>query len=202
MTEAGIGRILVASLHQGIADLLPVRLEFYENWLNPEGLRQGTIGLAPVLAVLSFLRQEGEPYRQITRRAGECAAEWTVASQWPMHRSMIRSMPLWMRSRVVLRMARRTIRGTYGGSRAVSRVKKGQGTVEVQGSLFCNIRDSSSEQLCGFYAAIVSRFFELYSVPGMVRLDHCRAIGDPSCLIDITLDSRRMSSATSRTSPE
>ncbi len=31
MTEAGIGRLLVASLHQGIADLLPTRLEFYES---------------------------------------------------------------------------------------------------------------------------------------------------------------------------
>jgi hypothetical protein len=202
MTEAGIGRILVASLHQGIADLLPMRLEFYETWLNPEGLRQGTIGLAPVLAVLSFLRQEGEPYREITRRAGECAAEWTVASEGPLHRSMVRAMPLWMRSRVVLRMARRTIRSTYGGSRAVLRLEKGHGTVEVQGSLFCNNRDSSSEQLCGFYAATVSRFFELYSVPGTVRLDRCRAIGDPSCLIDITLDARRMSSSTSLTSPE
>ena len=40
MTEAGIGRVLVASLHQGIADVLPTRLEFYENWLHPEGLRE------------------------------------------------------------------------------------------------------------------------------------------------------------------
>ena len=61
MIEAGIGRLLVASLHQGIADLLPTRLEFYEAWLNPVGLRDGRIGLAPLAAVLSFLRQEGEP---------------------------------------------------------------------------------------------------------------------------------------------
>ena len=35
---------------------------FYENWLNAEGLREGTIGLAPLYAVLSFLRQEGDAY--------------------------------------------------------------------------------------------------------------------------------------------
>ena len=29
MREAGIGRVLVASLHQGIADILPTRLGFY-----------------------------------------------------------------------------------------------------------------------------------------------------------------------------
>jgi len=80
MREAGIGRVLVASLHQGIADILPTRLGFYENWLNSEGLREGTIGLAPLFAVLSFLRQEGDAYRMITTRAGEYAAEWTVQS--------------------------------------------------------------------------------------------------------------------------
>ena len=79
MREAGIGRVLVASLHQGIADILPTRLTFYENWLNAEGLREGTIGLAPLYAVLSFLRQEGDAYQMITTRAGEYAAEWTVA---------------------------------------------------------------------------------------------------------------------------
>ena len=86
MREAGIGRVLVASLHQGIADILPTRLDFYENWLNAEGLREGTIGLAPLHAVLSFLRQEGEAYQIITSRAGEYAAEWTVESMLPMQR--------------------------------------------------------------------------------------------------------------------
>src|SRR3989442_958866 len=74
MREAGIGRVLVASLHQGIADILPTRLGFYENWLNAEGLREGTIGLAPLYAVLSFLRQEGDAYQMITTRAGEWAS--------------------------------------------------------------------------------------------------------------------------------
>ena len=73
MSESRIGRVLVASLHQGIADLLPTRLEFYENWLNVAGLREGTIGLAPLTAVLSFLRSEGPAYQLITSRAGEYA---------------------------------------------------------------------------------------------------------------------------------
>ena len=63
MSEPRIGRVLVASLHQAIADILPSRLEFYENWLNAHGLREGTIGLGPLSAVLSFLRSEGEAYR-------------------------------------------------------------------------------------------------------------------------------------------
>jgi hypothetical protein len=74
MSEPRIGRVLVASLHQAIADLLPTRLEFYENWLNVSGLRDGTIGLAPLSAVLSFLRTEGDAYTLITARAGEYGA--------------------------------------------------------------------------------------------------------------------------------
>src|SRR5207344_2812680 len=99
MREAGIGRVLVASLHQGIADILPTRLGFYENWLNAEGLREGTIGLAPLYAVLSFLRQEGAAYDLITSRAGEYAAEWTVQSMPPFRRSLVRDAPVWLRKR-------------------------------------------------------------------------------------------------------
>src|ERR671918_383445 len=83
MNEAGIGRLLVASLHQAIADLLPTRLEFYEAWLNPTGLRDGRIGLAPLAAVLSFLRQEGEQYTLVAARAGEYTAEWWVGGRGP-----------------------------------------------------------------------------------------------------------------------
>jgi hypothetical protein len=199
MTEPGIARILVASLHQGISDLLPVRLEFYENWLNPDGLRHGSIGKAPVLAVLSFLRQEGEFYDKVTRRAGEYTAEWTVAAQSPARRSLLRTLPLWIRSRLVLRLARRVIQGTHAGNRARLRLKPGAATLDVAGSLFCTVRDGARQPLCGYHAAAVSRFLELYSVPGEVRLDHCRAVGDQSCLMTITLDTRRPSSVPSVT---
>src|SRR4030081_3002569 len=106
MREAGIGRVLVASLHQGIADILPTRLAFYENWLNAEGLREGTIGLAPLYAVLSFLRQEGDAYQIITTRAGEYAAEWTVQSMPPLRRNVLKSAPEWLRRRLLLRLSR------------------------------------------------------------------------------------------------
>src|SRR5216110_23260 len=105
MREAGIGRVLVASLHQSIADLLPTRLGFYENWLDAKGLRDGTIGLAPLYAVLSFLRQEGDAYQIITARAGEYAAEWMVQSMSPLQRWLIKAAPAWLRARLLLRMS-------------------------------------------------------------------------------------------------
>ena len=79
MSEPRIGRILVASMHQAIAELLPSRIEFYETWLTSTGLREGSIGVGPLSAVLSFLRLEaGSAYNQTTTRAGEYAGEWTV----------------------------------------------------------------------------------------------------------------------------
>src|SRR3954469_6613102 len=125
MREAGIGRVLVASLHQAIADILPTRLAFYENWLHAEGLREGTIGLAPLYAVLSFLRQEGDAYQLVTTRAGEYAAEWTVESMSSVRRSLITATPEWLRRRVLLRMGRSLVRSSYQGSRAISRVRRG-----------------------------------------------------------------------------
>src|SRR5918995_1548011 len=103
MNDAGVGRLLVASLHQGIADLLPTRLEFYESWLNTSGLRDGRIGLAPMAAVLSFLRLEGEPYRLVVERAGEYTAEWSVIELAPFSRSVVPAMPPAIRARLGLR---------------------------------------------------------------------------------------------------
>src|ERR1019366_7926231 len=102
MREAGIGRVLVASLHQGIADILPTRLGFYESWLHAEGLREGTIGLAPLYAVLSFLRQEGDAYSRVMTKAGAYAAQWSMAGMRPVTRSAIAALPAVLRRRVVL----------------------------------------------------------------------------------------------------
>ena len=126
MNEAGVGRLLVASLHQGIADLLPTRLEFYESWLNPTGLRDGRIGLAPMNAVLSFLRLEGDPYALVAARAGEYTAEWSAAEISGFHRSVLTAAPPAIRARLVMRHARSMIRSTYGGSRVLLRWKTGR----------------------------------------------------------------------------
>src|SRR5262249_47732513 len=141
MREDGIGRVLVASLHQSIAETMPTRLGFYENWLSPGGLRDGTIGLAPAYAVLSFLRQEGDAYHVITSRAGRYAAEWTVESMKPLRRSMIRSMPIWMRARMVNRLMNSLVRSSYSGSRAVSRLRGGTAKIDVRASVFCTVRE-------------------------------------------------------------
>jgi hypothetical protein len=196
MTDAGIGRVLVASLHQGIADILPSRLEFYENWLNTAGLRDGTIGLAPLNAVLSFLRREGEAYALITTRAGEYAADWTVEGMSGAVRSAIRAMPLWLRTRAVLEVGRRLICRTYRSSRAIVRLRRGSGTIDLRGSIFCSVREPLDYPLCVFYSAAISRLFMLFGLHGDVQVTQCRAAGGRACTISIAIRDERTVSET------
>jgi hypothetical protein len=185
MNEAGIGRLLVASLHQGIADLLPTRLEFYEAWLNPSGLRDGRIGLAPLAAVLSFLRQEGDVYTLIAARAGEYTAEWTVADLPAFQRAVLRAAPPRLRLHLVMRLARLMIRNTYRGSRAIVRWREGRGAVDIRGSIFCEVRDRVEQPLCEFYASAIRRLMYLFSLDVEVGTEQCRATGGGQCLMTI-----------------
>ena len=196
MTDARIGRVLVASLHQAIADLLPTRLEFYENWLNVTGLREGTIGLAPLTAVLSFLRGEGHAYNLITARAGEYAAAWTFENESAFKRRVIRALPAGLRARAALGTARALVRSTYPGSRALTKMKRGVSTVDLRGSLFCEVRETSIEPLCGFYASAIGGVLRLFDVSGDARVNECRASGARrGCVVSVTLAGRATDSA-------
>ena len=192
MTDGGIGRLLIASLHQGIADLLPTRLEFYESWLNPAGLRDGRIGLAPLAAVLSFLRLEGEPYRLIAGRAGEYTAEWTVADLSAFKRALIRAAPTGMRVHLVMGVARKMIRTTYTGSRAIVRWRKGMGAIDIRGSIFCEVRDRTEQPLCEFYASAIRRLMYLFDLDVEVGTEQCRATGAGQCLMSVLVRPARV----------
>jgi bacteriochlorophyll 4-vinyl reductase len=187
MSDPGVGRVLVASLHQGISDILPTRLTFYENWLNSEGLREGTIGLAPLYAVLSFLRQEGEAYNLITARAGHYAAEWTVQSLPPMRKSMLKASPAWLRRRMIMRIARHLVRESYQGSRAIFRLRRGVARIDVRASVFCTVREPVTHPLCGFYAAAFTRLMELFNVGTTTNVIACRGTGGASCVMQMAI---------------
>jgi hypothetical protein len=179
--------MLIASLHQGISDLMPTRLEFYENWLHATGMRDGKIGLAPLAAVLSFLRQEGESYELVTARAGHYAAQWTFDNLSPFERSVIRSLPGALRARAALQLTKRVIRRSYVGSNASAKLRKGQGTITLRSSVFCSVREPFSRPLCGFYAAALERSLMLASVKGRVAVQSCKGAGAGSCVIALSV---------------
>jgi hypothetical protein len=187
MDQGGVGRLLVASLHQSIADLLPMRLEFYENWLDPESLRDGSIGLAPLAAVLSFLRQEGAPYPSVMTLAGECAAEWMFAGLSGVERSLLHALPHGLRARMTLRIARRLVRRTFRDSFALVRLRRGAGTFDVRHSIFCNVREPVAQPLCVFYAAAITRLFALAAVQGSAANAQCRGAGGEACAVAVVV---------------
>jgi len=189
MRDAGVGRVLLASLHQGIADILPTRLGFYESWLHAKGLRDGTIDLAPLYAVLSFLRQEGDTsYRKITTSAGEYAAEWTIQSMGGFERWLIRAAPNWLRNRLVLRLANRLVRDTFRRGRLLFKLRKNVATLDLRDSVFCDVRDHVDHPLCGFYTAAVARLLALFGVPAKVDVVSCRATGAAACGMTVTIE--------------
>lgn len=188
MSEPRVGRVLVASLHQAIADVLPMRLEFYENWLSPNGLRDGTIGLAPLSAVLSFLRSEGPAYRETTSTAGRYAAEWTVRGLPAVERRLIGVLPARMRARAALRIARSLVRETYPGSRAIVSLRSNTASIDLRGSLFCEVRAASAMPLCGYYSTAITRVLQLLAVGAEGQVLECRATGGRrGCSLTVTV---------------
>ena len=188
MVDAGIGRLLVASLHQGIADVAPARLPFYENWLTPPGLRDGKFGLAPLHAVLSFLRLEGQvTYEQIMTRAGSYTADWGYAELSAFERTTVRSLPPLLRARAALYLSRRLVRDTFKGSRARTRLRKGSGTIDIRASIFCEVRETAHWPMCVFYSAAVERFLRRFELDAIVDVMQCRASGGSGCTLTVSI---------------
>jgi hypothetical protein len=190
MSEPRIGRLVVACLHQALAETLPLRLEFYENWLKPLGLlKEGRhIGVASFAAALSFLRRE-EPaslYDEVTRRAGDLAGQWTFDSLPWTRKRWISLLPARLRTRAALRMARIVARAAYPGIRIRFGLQRGAGRVDVRGSIFCQVREPVRSPLCGFYAGLVARLLAEHGIESEVTLVECLATASPACRMELT----------------
>ena len=186
MTDGGIGRILVASLHQSIGDALPTRLEYYEHWLTPMGLRDGRTGRAPFGAVLSFLRQEGpQVYDRVMTGAGHYSAEWHHAQGGAMPR-LVRALPSRLRARVALRQSRHLLRSAFAPAQVRVSTRRGVGAVTIASGIFCDLRERWAWPTCRYYAAAIDRSLTLQGVPADVAIESCQATAEGPCRIAVT----------------
>jgi hypothetical protein len=193
MIDPRIGRLLIASLHQGILEGASTRVEFYEHWLSPTGLREGRMSVAALNAALSFLRREGGPtYHRIMTRAGQAAAEWTFLELSPMRRRIAGWMPPKWRARGALRVARRLVRVTFDDSRLKTRMWGSRGSLRLRESVFCSTREVSPDALCVYYAAAVERLLALYRVDAEIRISECKSAGRPHCLFSMAVRGTRV----------
>jgi hypothetical protein len=168
-----------------------LRLDFYENWLHSEGLRDGSIGLAPMQGVLGFLRTEGAAYDRVMERAGRLAAEWSLMNVTGGRRRLIASLPRWFRVRAALRLAREIALSISSGARVAVKVRGTSARVEFGSSVFCTVRGVQPAPLCGFYRALVLRTLEEFALPAGAAVTECRAMGAPLCLVSLDLSAGR-----------
>lgn len=193
MMDPRIGRLLIASLHQGILEGASTRVDFYEHWLSPTGLREGRMSVAALYAALSFLRCEGEPtYHLIMTRAGRAAANWTFVELSPIRRRMSKWMPTRWRARSALRVARRLVRATFDDTRLTTRLWGSRGSLRLRDSVFCSTREVSADALCVYYAAAVERLLALYHVDAEVSISECRSAGRSHCLLSLSVRGARV----------
>ena len=181
--DATVGRVLLASLHQAISEVLPARLEFYESWLKPSELHKRTIGIASFMAVISFLRHEGDAYDVVNARAGQYAAVWCFEELPAVEQAFARALPHGLRVRLAFRLIDRMLRALYSVSHAIITWRGSTAFIELQGSPFCDVGRSADRPLCGFYASAIATFLRLLNLPAVVRVSRCRASGARSCLL-------------------
>ena len=186
LTQARVGRLLAACLHEAIGEVLPDRLEFYEFWLSSEGLRDGSIGLAPISAVLGFLRTE-DAYQQVTALAGRLAAVWTVAGMPPLRRRAIGLLPRFWRVRAALRVNAGIVRHVCSASRASTKLHRTAAQLDVRDSVFCAVRTPQTVPLCRFYAAAAAETLTMFGLPARAQVECCHAVQGGTCRIALDL---------------
>ncbi len=199
MSEARIDRLMAAAIHQAIADIMPSRLEFYESYLRPRAWREDAVNLAPVAAVLSFLRHEPPgTYDAVMRNAADHAARWVYqALPWRV-RAIGPMSPSWLRLRRLGRLAKWQLERSYRGTRVDVTVRRGQMTVDVRGSIFCSNRDVASAPHCRYYLAFLEGLLHLGGVAVTeATLDGCRARGGDVCRLRLVTDGRTAALPTS-----
>lgn len=181
MSAPRTGRLLAASLHQAIAELVPARLKFYEHWLRWDGAWSDGPPRAPLSAVLGFLRSEGDCYGPVVSRAGAWAAAWMI-DEWPVAgRKLVATLPAPLRVRVALRAGRALVRRTWAESRARVPWRGGSAAVDLFDSIFCEAREPGLAPRCGFYAAAFADILSRFGLAAEVSVRACRAVGASHC---------------------
>jgi hypothetical protein len=183
--------LLVASLHQAIHEELPMRADFYDHWLGPDAWRDGALDLAALVAVLGFLRTEGDAYDRVVARGGRLAAEWAVATMSPGRRRVLSWLPVRLRTRAALRTAVQVVRALTTSREVRARVRRRGAEVRITASVFCAVRERAPRPLCGFHLAAAVETFRQFGLAAAGRVERCHAMDRDGCLLLVTISSAR-----------
>ncbi len=68
-------------------------------------------------------------------------------------------------------------------------MKRGTASIDLRGSLFCEVRETSILPLCGFYASAIRRLMHLLAIDADARVSECRAAGGrKGCLLSVVVN--------------
>jgi hypothetical protein len=71
----------------------------------------------------------------------------------------------------------------------VVRVRRGVASIDLRGSLFCEVRETSILPLCGFYASAFARVLQLFSLAADASVNECRAAGGrKGCVLSLVVN--------------
>jgi hypothetical protein len=183
-SDGTVGRVLLASLHQAIGEVLPARLEFYEPWLQPPDHPDEALRIAPFGAMLSALQQEDDS-QHVIARAGQYAAIRSVEQLSALRRAGIRVLPRRIRARKAVGLIVRILPALYADARIDVTRRGGTIFIGIEGSPFCTPIGRPGRPSCHFYSNAVTTFLQLFKLSPAVRVSRCRESGTPSCLLTV-----------------
>ena len=73
---------------------------------------------------------------------------------------------------------------------------QGTTTIDIRGSLFCEVRETSLQPLCTFYVSAISGVLKLFGIDAEAKVTECRAAGGRrGCVLSVALAGRSNDSA-------
>jgi len=140
-----------------------------------------------MLAVVGFLRVDGDAYDAVMSRAGRLAADWTLESLPPWRRRYMAWLPRRLRTRAMVKLAADIVRSVSRLTRVSTRLSGKTARFEVESSVFCSVRDTGATPLCTFYADLVVRVLNHFEFSASARVEQCHAMGGPVCVLAVDL---------------
>ena len=192
MREAGIGRVLVASLHQGDcrhpADAPRVLRELAERRRAARG--DDRPGAAVCGAEFSAAGRRRLPASSpcapaSTRPSGRCSRCRRCGA------ALIKAAPAWLRTRMLLRLVASARPHSYQGSRAISRLRRGTASIDVRASVFCIGARTGGRSRCAISMPPRSPdCWRCSTSRARAEVVACRGTGETSCVLKVRSDER------------
>lgn len=184
LNDEAVGRVLLASLHQAIGEVLPARLEFYEQWLQPPDHPDESLRIAPFEAMLNALQHEDDS-ENVIARAGQYAAIRSYERLGALRRACLRILPRRIRARKAVGLVVEIL-PTFVPEARIDVTRRGSTTfIGIDGSPFCTPTGRTSRPSCHFYSNVVITFVQLFKLSPSVRVSRCRVSGTPGCLLTV-----------------